>query len=195
MQTVQDFDSQTTQDINTQEIQNINSEKCDCANLRIVNSITTYLFEELAKKNSTITTNTTTTTTTTTPHSTQANMATITSSADGLSPSKISAIAVGSCIFLLVLLLSVWAIVTVYRIIRSKREEKAENQRRVSSCLSIGTGEMRNSVLSFLEAGGTAAVSGSWEALVARARDEVVVEVSEVGLEDWVRVSQVGVAR
>lgn len=58
---------------------------------------------------------------------------------------------------------------------------------------------MRNNILSFLGTGDATAVSESQEIIVAGVgelgRYEVVVEVEEMGLQDEVRVSQVGLAR
>jgi len=190
-QTIQDIG---IQDVNTETVQGDNnvspSDLCDCTSLHLVDEVTAYLLEELAKQNSTITTTnntTTTTTTTTTPHPTETNTATSTS--NDLSPSKISAIAVGSCILLLFFLLSVWAIVVIYRIIKSKRDRRVDIEKRTSvlsiDSLSVDEDEIESNASGFLGAGD---VDEDQEVLISGTG-------WEVGTQNEVRVSQVGVAR
>ncbi|RPB23179.1 hypothetical protein L211DRAFT_850182 [Terfezia boudieri ATCC MYA-4762] len=201
-QTILDFDSQKVHDVNTGTIQGVSpSDSCDCASLKLVNDIKSYLLKEIAKQIPTTTTTSTTstsTTSTTTPHPTQTNPKI---PSDDLTPGKLSAIAVGSCFLLFVLPLFGFII---YSITKSKQVAKEKDQRRPSSCLSIDSlnpdvGEMRNNILSFLGTGDATAVSESQEIIVAGVgelgRYEVVVEVEEMGLQDEVRVSQVGLAR
>jgi len=197
-QTIHDFNARTKQDVSP-------SDPCDCTNLNLANELKTYILGEIAKQNSTATATSTSTSTTTTPHPQPAQTKNLKTPLDNLTPRKISAMAIGSCILLFLLLLSAFII---YRIIKSKREdkEKEKGQRKSSLYLNFDAGGMGENIPSFPAAGGATAASESREVLVMGVgklgMDEVVVEVGEVGLkgeeiglQDGVRVSQVGLAR